>query len=202
MGAPSRHIPTGLVEGRMTTELDKRGRALEGAFFNKRDAELLAKVRAQEDAERRQGELAGVTGILDSKVLAGLVADGVAPDSLLALAVAPIVVMAWRKGKVEPAEKNAILRVAEQRGINQGTPGWTLVEGWLERRPGPELRPAWDAYVAALREKLPPAEFAKLREDIVGRAREVARAAGRFLGIARVSAEEKRFIEELEKALR
>jgi hypothetical protein len=92
-------------------------------------------------------------------------------------------------------------RAAEQRG-HQGTPAWTLIEGWLERRPGAELRPAWEAYVAALREKLPPAEFANLREDIVERAREVARAAGGFLGIASVSADEKRMIEELEKALR
>ena len=186
----------------MPDELSKRARALEEAFFNKRDEELLAKLRAQGDAQRRQGELAGATGIRDSKVLADLVADGVAPDSLLALALAPIVAMVWRKGKIEPAERNAILRAAEQRGVTQGTPGWTLVEGWLERRPGPELRPAWDAYVAALRDKLAPAEFAKLREDIVRRAREVARAAGGFLGIASVSAEEKRFIEELEKALR
>jgi hypothetical protein len=186
----------------MPDELSKRAHALEEAFFNKRDEELLAKLRAQGEAQRRQGDLEGATGIRDSKVLAALVADGIAPDSLLALALAPIVVMAWRKGMVEPAERNAILRAAEQRGITQGTPGWTLIEGWLDRRPGPELRPAWDAYVVALREKLPPAEFAKLREDIVGRAREVARAAGGFLGFASVSAEEKRIIEELEKALR
>jgi len=186
----------------MSTELDKRARALEEAFFNKRDEELLAKLRAQEAERKKQGELAGATGIRDSNILAQLVAQGVAPDALMVFALAPLIVMVWRKGKVEPAEKNAILRAAEQRGVHQGEPGWKLIEGWLERRPKTGLRAAWEAYAAALREKLPPQDFAALREDIVGRAREVARAAGGFLGIAATSADEKRFIEELEKALR
>lgn len=186
----------------MSTELDKRARALEEAFFNKRDEELLAKLRAQEAERRKQGELAGATGIRDSKILADLVAIGISPDSLLAFALAPIIVMAWRKGKIEPAERNAILRAAEGRGVQQGHPGWKLIESWLEHRPSPALRPAWDAYAKTLREKLPPADYAKLRDDIVGRAREVAHAAGGFLGVASVSADEKRFIEELEKALR
>src|SRR5262245_23513842 len=190
------------VEGRMTSELDKRGRALEDAFFNKKDEELLAKMRAQEEAKRKQGELAGATGIRDSAVLAKLVADGIGPNTLTALVLAPIVLMVWRKGKVEPAEKNAILRAAEQRGVQPGTPDWQLIEGWLERRPREDARAAWEAYVAALREKLPPADFAKLRDDIVTRAREVARAAGGFLGVGSVSAEEKRLIELLENALR
>src|SRR5262245_39120109 len=185
----------------MTTELEKRGRALEDAFFNKRDEELLEKLRAQEAARRKQGELAGATGIRDSNILAQLVADGVAPDALMVFVLAPIIVMVWRKGKVEPAEKNAILRAAEERGVHQGEPGWTLIEGWLERRPNTGLRSAWDAYAAALREKLSPSDFTALREDIVGRARDVARAAGGFLGIGAISAEEKRLIAELEKAL-
>ena len=186
----------------MSTELEKRGRALEDAFFNKRDDELLAKLRAQEAERRKQGELAGATGIRDSKILAELVAIGISPDSLLAFALAPIIVMAWLKGKIEPAERNAILRAAEGRGVNQGQPGWQLIESWLHHRPSSALRPAWDAYAHALREKLPPADFAKLREDIVRRAREVAHAAGGFLGIGSMSADEKRFIEELEKVLK
>lgn len=186
----------------MTTDLDKRGRALEDAFFNKKDEELLAKLRAQEEAKRKQGQLASATGIRDSAVLAELVADGIEPDRLTALVIVPIVLMAWRKGMIEPAERNAILRAAEQRGVVAGSPEWQLVEGWLERRPRKELRSAWESYVAAVREKLPPAAFAKLRDDIVGRAREVARAAGGFLGIASVSADERQVIAELEKALK
>lgn len=185
----------------MSDELHKRGRALEDAFFNKQDEALLAKLRAQQDAERKKGEIAGATGIRDSKILDTLVGQGVGPDALAALAIAPIVLMAWRKGRVEPSERSAILRAVEARGVHQGSHSWTLVESWLDRRPDPSLRPAWEAYVKALKESVSPAEFAALREDIVTRAREVARSAGGFLGVATVSAEEKRFIATLEAAL-
>ena len=186
----------------MTTELEKRGRALEDAFFNKRDEQLLEKLRDHERAKRKQGELSEMTGIRDQKVLAALVAIGVSPDSLLAFGLAPIIVMAWRKGKIEPAERNAILRAAEGRGVTQGEPGWELIARWLQHRPSRELRPSWDAYAAALRETLPPDDFKRLREEIVNGARQVARAAGGFLGIGAVSADEKQFIEELEKVLK
>ncbi|MFI5316031.1 MAG: hypothetical protein ACHQ6T_10025 [Myxococcota bacterium] len=182
-------------------ELHKRGRALEDAFFSKHDEELLAKLRAQREAERKKGELAGATGILDSAILEELVADGVGPFALTALALVPIVLMAWRHGSIDHKARSAILRAAEQRGVQSGTPQWKLVEKWLEKRPHDELRPAWEAYVKVLKKKLPPEEFAALREDVVSRAREVARLAGGFLGFASVSAEEKRFLALLEAAL-
>jgi hypothetical protein len=185
----------------MTDELHKRGRALEEAFFAKQDDQLLAKLRAQQEAERKQGEIAGATGIRDSAILRTLVKDGVGPDALTALALAPIVLMAWRKGRMDPKERNAILRAAEQRGVQMGTPQWTLIESWLDRRPDPALRAAWEAYVKALKGKISQQDFAELRSDIVTRAREVARSAGGFLGVARVSADEKQFIAELEAAL-
>ena len=185
----------------MTDELHKRGRALEEAFFTRKDEQLLAKLRAQQAAERKQGELAIATGIGDSAVLRDLVEGGVGPDALTALVLAPIVAMAWRKGRIDRHERDAILRAAEERGLKQGTPEWGLIEGWLDKRPHENLRPAWEAYVKALREKLPPEEFAALRKDIVTRAREVARSAGGFLGFAAMTADEKEFIKELEAAL-
>lgn len=185
----------------MSDELHKRGRALEEAFFSKQDEQLLGKLRAQETAQRKQGELAGATGIRDSDVLQLLVSQGVGPEALTALVIVPIVLMAWRKGRVEPSERSAILRAAEARGLHQGGPGWKLVESWLDRRPDTRLRPAWEAYVKALKDKISPADYAALREDLVTRARDVARAAGGFLGIATVSADEKQFIAMLEAAL-
>ncbi len=185
----------------MSDDLHKRGRALEDAFFNKQDEALLSKLRAKEDAERKKGAIASATGIRDSKILETLVAQGVGPDALTALVIAPIVLLAWRKGRVEPSERNAILRAVEGRGIQKGSASWSLVEAWLERRPDAGLRTSWEAYVKALKEKVTAAEFAALREDIVTRAREVAGAAGGFLGVASVSADEKQFIATLEALL-
>ncbi|HTO69837.1 MAG TPA: hypothetical protein VMR31_08255 [Myxococcota bacterium] len=186
----------------MSDELHRRGRALEEAFFAKQNELLLEKLRAQEAAARKKAELSEATGIREAALLDALAVDGVEPNALAALLLAPIVLMAWRKGKVESAERNAILRAAEARGVKPGTSQWALVESWLDHRPHPTLRPAWDAYVEALRAKLPPKEFALLRSDLVKRAQEVARAAGGILGSHSETQTEKEFIAQLEAALR
>jgi hypothetical protein len=40
-----------------------------------------------------------------------------------------------------------------------------------------------------------------MRESIVGRAREIAEAAGGFLGVSSISSQEKALLEELERVL-
>jgi hypothetical protein len=185
----------------MSDELHKRGRALEEAFFTKQNEELLAKLRAQEAAERKKQELSVATGIRDPALLEALAIDGVEPSALTALTLAPIVLMAWRKGRIDPAERNAILRAAEERGIQRGTSQWKLIESWLETRPHATLQPAWVAYVKALRERLPPADFAALRTDFIARAREVAHAAGWLHGVGIMGHDLREFIAELQAAL-
>jgi len=185
----------------MTDELHRRGRALEEAFFTKQNEELLAKLRAQEAAARKKRELSAATGIQDPALLEALAIDGVEPNALTALTIAPIVLMAWRKGVVQPAERNAILRVAGERGIQPGSPQWKLVETWLDSRPHASLQSAWVGYVKALRAKLPPADFAALRADFIARARDVAHAAGWLHGVGVMSNDLRAFIAELEAAL-
>ncbi len=185
----------------MPDDLEKRGRALEEAFFNKENEKLLAKLRAQEAAKQKKSDLAASTGIEDPEVLAELFEVGVEPGTLAALSLAPLVLMAWRDGKIETHERGAILRAAEQRGLKSGTTAYQLVEKWLDQRPSAELRPAWEAYAKSLRARLPKDAYATLRNDIVKRTREVARAAGGILGIATVSKEEKKLLAEIEAAL-
>ncbi len=185
----------------MPDDLEKRGRALEQAFFNKQNDELLAKLRAQEAAKQKKSELAALTGIEDPEVLEELLEVGVEPGTLAALSLAPLVLMAWRYGRIETHERAAILRGAEQRGLKPGTTAYQLVEKWLEERPAAELLPAWKAYAKSLRTRLQKDAYATLRDDIVKRTREVARATGGILGMAAVSKEEKQLLAEIEAAL-
>jgi hypothetical protein len=94
-----------------------------------------------------------------------------------------------------------LLRAARGRGIEEGTASHQLLEGWLVTRPDPALHEAWEAYVAALLGSLVPAQRALLQTDIVRFARVVAEAAGGFLGLRKVSAEEEKALEEIERAL-
>jgi hypothetical protein len=59
----------------------------------------------------------------------------------------------------------------------------------------------WTQYVKALSENLDTAERNTLRHDVIGRAREVAEAAGGFLGMgSKISQAEQKMLERLESA--
>jgi len=185
----------------MPNELERRRRALEDAFFNKYNEELLAKLRAKEEAKHKKHGLAAKTGIKDEKVLDDLLGAGVEPETLAALALAPLVLLAWRDGVLTDHERAAILRAADEQGVPHTSTAYHLIEKWLDERPGDELVAAWKGYVEALRRNLSPEAYAALRKDILDRTRAVARSAGSFLGITRVSEEAKELLARIEKIL-
>lgn len=185
----------------MSDELERRRRALEEAFFNKYNDELLAKLRAKEEAKQKRLGLAAATGISDEKVLDDLLAANVAPETLAALSIAPLVLLAWRDGKMEDRERAAILRAADEQGMPHTSTAYQLIEKWLKERPGDELVAAWKGYVGALRQNLPAPAYAALRKDILERTTKVARSAGGYLGFARVTKEEKELLARIEAIL-
>jgi hypothetical protein len=185
----------------MTDELEKRRRGLEEAFFNKYNEELLAKLRAKEAAKQKKQGLSAKTGIADERVLDDLIGAGVEPETLAALALAPLILLAWRDGVLEDRERSAILRAADEQGLSHTSTAYLLLEKWLNERPGDELVAAWKGYVEALRKNLSPPAYAALRKDILDRTTKVARSAGGFLGFARVTAQEKELLARIEAIL-
>ena len=184
----------------MTDEFGVRESALEKAFFNKQNQELLEKLRAKDAAKHKRADLTAATGIEDASVLDALVASGIDAGTLCALSLAPLVLMAWRDGKLEARERSVILRVAEERGYTVGGIGYELIGKWLEGRPGPELKPAWIGYVKSLKRQLPADAYEKVRHDIIERTREMLRAAGGYLGIGTLSKEGRALADEIEAA--
>jgi hypothetical protein len=185
----------------MPDELNKRAHALEEAFFNKQNQDLLDKLRARDVAKQQKSDLTAVTGIEDATVLDELVALGLDSTKLVALTLAPLVLMAWRDGKIGSHERAAVLRAAEERGFTQGSLIFQMVEGWLDTRPDPSLKHAWAGYVKSLRAKLPQEAYAALKADILERARRVAHLTGGVLGVLATSRAEKALLAEIEAAL-
>jgi hypothetical protein len=181
--------------------LSDREKALEESFFAKQNERLREALRRREQARLSRAELARVSGIADAEVLDALVALGIGADTWTALAVVPLVEVAWANGRVEDKERRAVLAGAEANGIAAGSPSHQLLEGWLAVRPDGRLLQAWGEYIVGLCANLDPAAKHLLRDEVMGRARNVARAAGGFLGLGdRISPEEEVVLNELEKA--
>lgn len=161
---------------------DDRRRGLEEEFFTKKNRELIAKIRADEEHKEARDVLEREIGIHDPEVLDSLVAAQITPSTMLALAAVPLVFVAWADGAVAREEKEAILKAAHEQGMTEGASSYELLASWLSDAPSETLFAAWRHYVDHLRATMDPTAFAKLRSDIMERARRVAAATGGFLG--------------------
>ncbi len=174
-------------------------RALEEAFFAKENIRLLEQLRQQE----RREALRAVVQIKDDEFLDRLMELGIGPETVLALTLVPLTVVAWADGRLEDPERDAVMKAAEERGISPGTPGHQLLETWLAHRPDEGLFETWKRYVRDIWETFTEEERLRMRETTLDWALAVAESAGGFLGLtSKVSASERAVIKELENELR
>jgi hypothetical protein len=115
--------------------LADRRKALEDAFFAKQDTKLVARLRQERERSLAIAALKGASSIEDPDLLGRLVDLGIDARSWTALALVPLVEVAWADGRVEPKERDAILAMARQHGVAPGSPGDALLESLLAQRP-------------------------------------------------------------------
>jgi hypothetical protein len=181
--------------------LDDRRKALEDSFFQKQNEKLLIELRAKKERKIARGALAEVMKLRDDDILDHLLDAGIRAETWLAIWLVPLIEVAWADREIAEKERQALLNAAAEHGIEADSDAGRLLEVWLARRPGPNLREAWTEYIGAVGGILNEGARETLREQILGRSRAVAKAAGGFLGIGpRVSEAEERVLEELEKA--
>ena len=180
----------------------KRRSKLEDAFFAERDKELLQALREKAATAERKKALADATGIHDENLIEQLDQLDFSGETLAALSLVPLVVVAWSDGSIEDKERQAVLEAAEQRGIEKDHIAHELLERWLKQKPDAKLLEVWKGYATALMLTLSPPAAKALREDLMDRARAVALAAGGFLGLGnKISKAEQAVLDELEKAM-
>ncbi len=176
--------------------LGDRRRVLEESFFQKRDRELMEKLKLQVQEEA----LSDACGIKDPAVLEGLVNANISPETITALTLVPLIAVAWADDKIAPEERDAIFKATESAGIKAGSVCRQLLDAWLDEQPGPELVEAWKGYIQALVASSSADAVETLRDDVLGHAREIATAAGGILGVGSISKSEKAVIDDLASA--
>jgi len=181
--------------------LHSAARALEDAFFARENARLLEQLRASAQKEERRQALRAVVQVQDEQLIDHLLELGLGPETVLAVALVPLAMVAWADGAIQPKEREAILRAAAEKGIAPGSVAQQVLESWLNHPPGPRLIDAWKRYTQTIWPSLSPHEREELRQVGLERARGVAEAAGGFLGLGGVTAKERAVLDELAKVL-
>jgi hypothetical protein len=180
--------------------LEEHREVLEEAFY--RDSDAMVTVR-HEPEEDEIDNLATASGIPDTDLLAKLAQLGIRSDTLAALTLVPLIEVAWADGHMDDKEKSAVLAGAASVGIEEGSPSHSLLRRWVEEQPSPDLFKLWRQYIGALCQELGGQAVTRLRDAILDRSREVARAAGSFLGFGNnISPEEAAVLSELRDSFR
>ena len=181
--------------------LKKQAKDLEETFFATENERLLRELRAKVKLDEKRNALRAVVKAKDPAIIDHLLELGVEPETVLAVGLVPLAAVAWADGRLEDKERKAVLKAASERGVEPGSANHTMLEVWLKEKPNQRLMNAWKKYARGIWEQLTEHERILMRESIVGRAREIAEAAGGLLGVLSISPQEKALLEELEKVL-
>jgi len=178
--------------------LDDRRQALEEIFFQKENEKVLADLRAEREQKSHREALASVMAIGDTDVLDQLVSAGIRAETWLAITLVPLIEVAWADREMSADERVAILKAADEFGIDRDSDARRLIDSWLDHRPTSDVLAAWEAYIEAVYRVLGDAARGALRTQTLDAARRVAEATGGFLGIGNtVSEAEGKMLDEL-----
>jgi hypothetical protein len=181
--------------------LDDRRAGLEEAFFARQNEELRRRIVESGIQSDRRAALAAASHIQDPAVLDRLLELGLGAETISALTLVPLVLVAWADGDLSNLEREAVMEAAAKEGIHQDAPGHALLEGWLRQKPGPQLAAAWKDYVRALTKPIELDARRELELHVMDKARQVADAAGGVLGLtSRISVAEREMLSDLSAA--
>ncbi|MCE5341070.1 MAG: TerB family tellurite resistance protein [Planctomycetaceae bacterium] len=174
---------------------------LEDLFFIKKDRELIAQLHKMERMKESKKSLATVSGITNDKVLEKLVELEIRPEVIASLAMIPLIEVAWADGEIDKNERRVILDAACEIFITKESPDYALLKSWLKYKPNVKLFNAWKHYIQGLCEQLTKQQKNALKKDLIGHAKDVAQAAGGFLGFGdKISKAEQKMLDKLTQA--
>ncbi len=179
------------------SKLEKVNDLVEQVFF-KENMKLVEKYRAMKQLKETKEALAAASGIADDLVLEKLIALGIRPETIASISLVPLIEIAWADGTIDKKEREAILSAVSKFGWTKDSVNYELLDQWLAKKPAAELLASWKHYVDALCHKMTDEEVANFKKEIMEHVVIIAEAAGGFLGIGKISAEERSMIEQLE----
>lgn len=172
-----------------------RRRASEEEYFQRKDRELVERMRQRAQAELQLRELGASVGVTDAGLIHELAELGFTTETVKLLPLIPVLEMAWAEGGVTPLERKMVIDVARARGIDEDSAADKQLLEWLDRRPEESVfrragRLINAIFASEARVDLTPDELLKYCEAI-------AEASGGLFGIRRVSADERATLERI-----
>jgi hypothetical protein len=181
---------------------DERRRSYEAEYFRRREAELIARMRAADVLAADRREIGERIGVADDELLEGLRALGYTRETVTLVHLVPLLQVAWADGEVSKRERNGILEAARARGVGAGTSAHRQLEEWLDHRPPDAFFEDTLRLIGYLLHGLPEAERDHVRRDLLHLSTVIATVSGGLLGVgSRVSREERLIIARIAREI-
>lgn len=136
----------------------------------------------------------------DAELGDALKALGMDPASWRSLPLLPLVQVAWADGEVQEAERDLILRLAEER-FNLEDEGRRMLRNWLSHKPSQAYVHRGQEVLLCLIRRAEGFDGNDALADVIDFAKDVARAAGGYFGFGAISPEEAEAIDAIAVAL-
>jgi hypothetical protein len=175
----------------------ERERGMETEYFQKREQELIAKMRERVAREQERQQMAEAIGVADEEVLEALQDLGYTADTVKLLSVIPLVQVAWAEGGVSASERKLIYEVAATRGVTEGTTAYEKLNEWLAAEPPQAFFDNSLRAISYLFESLPEDQRAASRQSLVEYCTKIAEVSGGILGFGKFSDEERMTIARI-----
>ncbi|HEU4956788.1 MAG TPA: hypothetical protein VFT40_04075 [Sphingomicrobium sp.] len=169
----------------MENELFKeRGNANEAAYFRQQDAKLIETLRERAPLDQIAAALGEKLQVENPELLERVRKLGLTVETAPALFLTPLVQVAWVDGSVSDQEVEAVLRLAQARGIELNSPVASQLMEWLKNRPSDAVFDAGLEVIKYSFAVLPEGEREDRIKKVVEACHEVASASGG--GLAKV----------------
>jgi hypothetical protein len=181
---------------------EERRRSYESEYFQRRERELIDKMRARARELAEEHQLGVATGISDDDVLAALHDLGYTRETVTLVHLVPLLQVAWIDGSVSAAERAGILEAARLRGVEESTPAHRQLVSWLDRKPLDGFFEDTLRLIGNLLAAMPDEARTKARTTLLAYANAIAEASGGILGFgSKVSAEERAVIDRIAREM-
>lgn len=181
---------------------DERRRSYESEYFQRRERELVAKMRERAALEAEEQEMGELLGVSEDEILSALHDLGYTRETVTLLHLVPLLQVAWVDGSVSAEERAGILEAARARGVEESSPANRQLVSWLESRPPEGFFEDNLRLIGHLLEVETPEQQARSRESLLAYANAIARASGGILGLgSKVSADEQAVLERIARTI-
>jgi hypothetical protein len=175
--------------------LSGRRRTQEEEYFQRKDRELIEKMRQQAKAEQELRELGERVGVTDPEIGRELAELGFTVETVRLLPLIPVLEMAWAEGGVTAPERKMVVDLARSRAVEEGSAADRQLAEWLDRRPDESVFRRAGRLISALFAS--GGRFDITSDDLLKYCEAIAEASGGLFGIRKVSTDERATLERI-----